>query len=149
MTSTTNSRILYWSCLSETITQEREMAEEKCLGEVVAPAPTEKDMSTIIEKIETIYPRIASRSTFSQAFCENNFLKAVSFSPDGSCVLTNSEDKILRVFDVSNITWQSQIESSSSLVFEEVDILLLLKYLFKEIHTFICAYIFRSCLFCK
>jgi WD40 repeat protein len=30
----------------------------------------------------------------------NNFLKGVRWSPDGTCLLTNSEDNILRVFEV-------------------------------------------------
>ena len=30
----------------------------------------------------------------------NNFLRGVKFSPDGLCVLTNSEDTTLRIFDL-------------------------------------------------
>lgn len=30
----------------------------------------------------------------------NNFLKGVSFSPDGTCLLSSSDDTVLRVFEV-------------------------------------------------
>lgn len=30
----------------------------------------------------------------------NNFLKGASFSPDGTCLLTSSDDTVLRVFEV-------------------------------------------------
>eukprot|EP00903_Cladosiphon_okamuranus_P011843 g11127.t1 len=33
---------------------------------------------------------------------ENNFLKGASFSPDGTCLLTSSDDTVLRVFEVPN-----------------------------------------------
>jgi len=32
----------------------------------------------------------------------NNFLKGASFSPDGTCLLTSSDDTVLRVFEVPN-----------------------------------------------
>lgn len=30
----------------------------------------------------------------------NNFVKGASFSPDGTCLLTSSDDTVLRVFEV-------------------------------------------------
>jgi WD40 repeat protein len=48
----------------------------------------------------------------------NNFTKGVKISPDGSCVLTNSEDNILRVFELPdqqnttpNSDWQSALQA--------------------------------------
>ncbi|KAF1784803.1 WD40-repeat-containing domain [Phytophthora cactorum] len=34
--------------------------------------------------------------------CSNNFTKGVKVSPDGLCLLTNSDDHVLRLFEVSN-----------------------------------------------
>lgn len=35
----------------------------------------------------------------------NNFLKGLSFSPDGTCILSASEDHILRVYEVPSDVW--------------------------------------------
>ncbi|KAK1940613.1 Telomerase Cajal body protein 1 [Phytophthora citrophthora] len=41
--------------------------------------------------------------------CSNNFTKGVKVSPDGLCMLTNSDDHVLRLFDMSNDTNASSI----------------------------------------
>ena len=43
----------------------------------------------------------------------NNFLKSAKFSPDGLCILTNSEDNILRLFELTS-TGASGSSSSSN-----------------------------------
>ncbi|KAF4039366.1 WD domain G-beta repeat [Phytophthora infestans] len=41
--------------------------------------------------------------------CGNNFTKGVKVSPDGLCMLTNSDDHILRLFEVNNTSDSSSI----------------------------------------
>ena len=42
----------------------------------------------------------AAAYTSSSRDVDNNIVKAVAFSPDGTCVLSASEDCLLRVFEV-------------------------------------------------
>ncbi|KAL3672901.1 hypothetical protein V7S43_002202 [Phytophthora oleae] len=45
----------------------------------------------------------------SSPACSNNFTKGVKVSPDGLCMLTNSDDHVLRLFEMSNETNASSI----------------------------------------
>ncbi|ETL35747.1 hypothetical protein F442_12429 [Phytophthora nicotianae P10297] len=49
-------------------------------------------------------PRFTASKEFSSASpsCSNNFTKGVKVSPDGLCLLTNSDDHVLRLFEMSN-----------------------------------------------
>lgn len=47
---------------------------------------------------------------FNSGRKRNNFLKGVKWSPDGSCLLTNSDDHKLRVFSGTETLYQSQKE---------------------------------------
>ncbi|XP_074657964.1 telomerase Cajal body protein 1-like [Tubulanus polymorphus] len=40
----------------------------------------------------------------------NNFLKGCKWSPDGSCILTNSDDNVLRLFNLPNQLWTQNTE---------------------------------------
>ncbi|CEG36745.1 Guanine nucleotide-binding protein [Plasmopara halstedii] len=40
--------------------------------------------------------------SFTSPSCSNNFTKGVKVSPDGLCLLTNSDDHVLRLFEVCN-----------------------------------------------
>ena len=43
---------------------------------------------------------------------DNNFLKGVKWSPDGTCLLTNSEDHKIRLFEMYEIRCRFRIEMS-------------------------------------
>lgn len=54
--------------------------------------------AVVCESIQTFEGSSNSKTTGPRIF--NNVVKAVRFSPDGTCLLTSSEDHILRVFEV-------------------------------------------------
>lgn len=45
-------------------------------------------------------PNASSQHSISSTIHTNNFFKSCQWSPDGTCLLTNSEDRIIRVFDM-------------------------------------------------
>ncbi|XP_074598889.1 telomerase Cajal body protein 1 homolog [Brevipalpus obovatus] len=47
---------------------------------------------------------------FVSSVVKDNFLKGCKWSPDGSCLLTNSEDKVLRVFNLPNEFYSQPLE---------------------------------------
>ena len=67
----------------------------------------ESSSSATTAATTTTTPPTPSTASFAAALDDfaptaklrNNFLKGFSFSPDGSCVLTNSEDAVLRVYE--------------------------------------------------
>lgn len=65
---------------------------------------------------------------YSSTKC-NNFLKGCKWAPDGSCILTNSEDHILRLFNLPTELYSSQppadlhlLEMESVLTVKEVEL---------------------------
>ncbi|KAG7399087.1 Telomerase Cajal body protein 1 [Phytophthora boehmeriae] len=67
--------------------------------------------------LDTMRPRVlfTSHKEFSavSSSCSNNFTKGVEVSPDGLCVLSNSDDHVLRLFEVSNA---NPTQSSASIL---------------------------------
>ncbi|TDH72260.1 hypothetical protein CCR75_002502 [Bremia lactucae] len=67
---------------------------------------------------KSMYPhhQFTASKEFSSitSFCNNNFTKGIKVSPDGLCLLTNSDDNVVRLFEVSNET-----DSTSLLQYNE------------------------------
>ncbi|RLN56157.1 hypothetical protein BBJ29_003318 [Phytophthora kernoviae] len=67
--------------------------------------------------LDTMRPRLlfTSHEEFSavSSTCSNNFTKGVQVSPDGLCLLSNSDDHVLRLFEVSS---NDATQSSSSIL---------------------------------
>ncbi len=57
-----------------------------------------------------------------QKYGNNNFLKGCKWSPDGSCILTNSEDRTLRVFTLKSETFAELNSGNMSEFSEETDV---------------------------
>jgi WD40 repeat protein len=60
----------------------------------------------------------------STGMADNNLVKTVHFSPDGTCVLSASEDSILRVYEVWRLVNHSLIVSIWSSVFTVFELLI-------------------------
>ena len=46
----------------------------------------------------------------------DNFLKGCKWSPDGTCILTNSDDSVLRIFDLNEDMLNKNNETPKELV---------------------------------
>jgi WD40 repeat protein len=64
---------------------------------------------------------VASRE-FHSAGSHNNFTKGVRVSPDGLCILTNSDDHVLRLFEIPHGDGQSSTEQVTASIVQIVEV---------------------------
>eukprot|EP01117_Protostelium_nocturnum_P015502 TRINITY_DN6022_c0_g1_i2.p1 TRINITY_DN6022_c0_g1~~TRINITY_DN6022_c0_g1_i2.p1 ORF type:complete len:399 (+),score=90.78 TRINITY_DN6022_c0_g1_i2:52-1248(+) len=76
-------------------------------------APTLQE-SLLYYQFDGLKPCFSAIHEFKELGHQNNFLKGGKWSPDGLCLLTNSDDNYLRLFELPN-TWNSlEVEENPS-----------------------------------
>lgn len=101
------------------------MADQELLHPLAASAddteagePSQQPLLQYFEYSESHQPvlQLTAKKEFfvTQQLPFNNFTKGVEVSPDGLCLLTNSEDHVLRLFDVPDPDAQSPVEDYGS-----------------------------------
>jgi len=77
-------------------------AEENPIEADVGVKSGECEPPNRISDLEDSTLRFETREEFERNEKKNNFLRGFRFSPDGTCALTNSNDNVLRLFEVHN-----------------------------------------------